>query len=619
MAKNEKHLTPPGPLKLMQTRRYTGYSFRVFYQVDGLSPEEALKYSVLRVTSWLCDKLDKTGYAVSQLPEGGPEDYKTVDDTAFHSFHTDEGVAIDVTSLLSKRIWTLKIKEPDAGVNQSPVTGRFFVTDVGLRLTEDGFVDLGCRITIIDPKDQTDEVPYAFRPAIIRAMFEDERVKMRPDQFYSSKPFIIGNDNSLRDFRRLLADPANAMPCVVFTPANRDVVSPQEVIAFLAKDPPRAPFSTQESVLGHLKKAQAEREAAEQKPIVFDTEEFARKVQAYARVFVLEKGMETKFRNQCGDFRRGAAILFDARKFRSGRKEFFAAASAGQMEIASRYGQLLEETYVYGKHKEWDFTDLLFQDDAEQQERRLQLEEIRNSKEPDSEKIQKLLDENRRLLDQHDMLQYDCYQLSLQNEKERQLGREEAQGKVDELTQKLEEVTAERNAVAQKLFRLEALNSKVVEEFEEEVPTDWSYDRAAEWVQMYYPERLVLLSRAEHGLRKSQFVDSELVYKTLKVLANEGYEHFVAGHIPYADFNAALLAADSGLVEDGVSKACASNTPEQYYVAYNGKTRMMERHVKHGKIVRDPRRCMRIYFFGDKDTGRLVIGWLTSHLDTATT
>ena len=70
-----------------------------------------------------------------------------------------------------------------------------------------------------------------------------------------------------------------------------------------------------------------------------------------------------------------------------------------------------------------------------------------------------------------------------------------------------------------------------------------------------------------------------------------------------------------------ISSSRAGEAGDEYYVTYplEGETkRMLEQHLRKGS-GREERFCLRIYFFWDKDSKKVIIGWLPSHLDTRAT
>jgi len=77
-------------------------------------------------------------------------------------------------------------------------------------------------------------------------------------------------------------------------------------------------------------------------------------------------------------------------------------------------------------------------------------------------------------------------------------------------------------------------------------------------------------------------------------------------------------------VEEGpsVSDSTLGKFDQQYEVAYQigyRSKQVLERHIKGGSNARDPRYCMRIYFFWDDERQKVVVGHLPSHLDTLST
>ena len=51
----------------------------------------------------------------------------------------------------------------------------------------------------------------------------------------------------------------------------------------------------------------------------------------------------------------------------------------------------------------------------------------------------------------------------------------------------------------------------------------------------------------------------------------------------------------------------------QYYVHYAGEQKFLGNHLKKGSS-KDPSKCLRIYFFWDDETEKVVVGSMTEHL-----
>jgi hypothetical protein len=140
----------------------------------------------------------------------------------------------------------------------------------------------------------------------------------------------------------------------------------------------------------------------------------------------------------------------------------------------------------------------------------------------------------------------------------------------------------------------------------EELPL-WAMDNA---------ERIVVLPRALKGAKKSQYQNPEHIWTALELLAGP-YRLHRLGELSKPDFEAAL--AESGLQLDrSVVPMVAGAQGETYYVRWGRHRRFLDMHLLKGG-GREPRYCMRIYFFWDSESGRCVIGDMPLHLDNSLT
>lgn len=140
-----------------------------------------------------------------------------------------------------------------------------------------------------------------------------------------------------------------------------------------------------------------------------------------------------------------------------------------------------------------------------------------------------------------------------------------------------------------------------------------------QWVSTALSGKLVLHAKAKASLAKAVYDDSDRVYEALCFLAFE-YRNCCqprtakrAGE-PTAsrkaeDRLAALHMKESRSISDG------QPTSADYYVDYGGSRVMLDRHLAHG-VSRDPRRCLRVYFFYDAEEDLVVVGHLPNHLPT---
>jgi len=156
-------------------------------------------------------------------------------------------------------------------------------------------------------------------------------------------------------------------------------------------------------------------------------------------------------------------------------------------------------------------------------------------------------------------------------------------------------------------------------------PYPTSLDGLSEWVTSNHGATVILHPRAKNAVNKSRFEDIALIYQGVELLARE-YHTMRTTSPEHAERNRALC--DKRLQELGfelapsISQSRAGEEGDEYRVYYPPgqleKKRTLDLHLKKGSD-RDERFCLRIYFFWDDDSAKVVIGWLPSHLDTRAT
>ncbi|MBC8738563.1 hypothetical protein F6X40_17535 [Paraburkholderia sp. UCT31] len=124
-------------------------------------------------------------------------------------------------------------------------------------------------------------------------------------------------------------------------------------------------------------------------------------------------------------------------------------------------------------------------------------------------------------------------------------------------------------------------------------------------------ERIVILPRALNGAKKSQYQSPATIMASLEILAGPYRDHRL-GRTSKAEFEAAL-AAEGLQLAGSVAPAIAGEQGDAYFVNWGGRRRFLEFHLLKGG-GREPRYCMRIYFFWDAETERCVVGVMPQHL-----
>lgn len=137
------------------------------------------------------------------------------------------------------------------------------------------------------------------------------------------------------------------------------------------------------------------------------------------------------------------------------------------------------------------------------------------------------------------------------------------------------------------------------------------YSEIPDWINNNFSGRIELLPRAVRSLKEASYKDINLVCRLIECLGTTYYGMRM-------NFNEKELY-DNTLkqlgVEDlpAISDSSAGQQGDEYYPIYNGKKHKLDRHLTKGNS-RDPRECLRIYYFWDDDASILVIGSLPGHL-----
>lgn len=129
-------------------------------------------------------------------------------------------------------------------------------------------------------------------------------------------------------------------------------------------------------------------------------------------------------------------------------------------------------------------------------------------------------------------------------------------------------------------------------------------------------ERIIILPRAISATKRSSYDDPKVLYQALELLANE-FTQMKLGKLDRSAFTQRALETGVEL-RASVTPAIASSFGEQYFVRWGGSRRLLDQHLTKG-VSRDPRYCLRIYFFFDEAAGKVVVGSMPSHLDTGAT
>ena len=141
-----------------------------------------------------------------------------------------------------------------------------------------------------------------------------------------------------------------------------------------------------------------------------------------------------------------------------------------------------------------------------------------------------------------------------------------------------------------------------------EVSLPGSWSDFTDWCDIHLAGRVTLSPRARRGVRSPHFEDVKLAARCLRWLAIHYRNRRLGG-------GEGTLKAQA--VEDGVWNApCGS---DQFNLNWRGGQHTANWHIKNGGNTRDPKRCLRIYYFWDATTKQVVIAEMPAHRRTGAT
>lgn len=155
------------------------------------------------------------------------------------------------------------------------------------------------------------------------------------------------------------------------------------------------------------------------------------------------------------------------------------------------------------------------------------------------------------------------------------------------------------------------LCEKLDKNIDDDIPLVSEYSDIPNWVDQFLSDRLYLHPRARRMLNDAEYEDVEQVCKALILLATsyrDKARHAIT--IEQYEEECNKLSLDEAA---SISKTQAGRFAEEYYIDYKGKSMLLDRHLTDG-TNREPRYCLRIYFFWDSEAQMVVVGSLPAHL-----
>ena len=177
----------------------------------------------------------------------------------------------------------------------------------------------------------------------------------------------------------------------------------------------------------------------------------------------------------------------------------------------------------------------------------------------------------------------------------------------------LQAANAAKAQALERLHRIRLLEQRLAQKVEkQEVAIPDTLEQFEDWCRENLAGAVELVGRAFQGVRKSEYHDPQLIYRSLLLLRDHYVPMRVEGSPERREaYQRALsdLQLEESATGDGVKYAS-----DLYSVQYGGGRRSLDRHLKGGDS-RDRRFGFRVYFFWDDEGQVAVVGWLPSHLD----
>ncbi|WP_374371986.1 hypothetical protein [Dongia sp.] len=167
-----------------------------------------------------------------------------------------------------------------------------------------------------------------------------------------------------------------------------------------------------------------------------------------------------------------------------------------------------------------------------------------------------------------------------------------------------EQVRASAYRVQQLLDRIR--NENGYSDADVELPISW--ESLISWCDVQLAGRVTLSPLARRSIKSAEFEEVEVAAKCLLWLANECRSRRIEG-------GEGTLRDE--VVMDGIRNAhCGA---DQFDLDWQGQRHTADWHIKNGGNTRDPKRCLRIYYFWDMLTQQIVIAQMPAHRRTGAT
>ena len=174
----------------------------------------------------------------------------------------------------------------------------------------------------------------------------------------------------------------------------------------------------------------------------------------------------------------------------------------------------------------------------------------------------------------------------------------------EQAKQRADDAERERDELRTRAEQLAGLVRSLGGDPNAEIPFPTRWDEVAAWCDQSLEGRVSLTGSARRELGGAELLDVGLAAQCLSWLGYEYRDGRMRGGDPE-------LHGRIGEIDDGVfNLPCGGDSFE---CTWDGRRHTVDWHIKRGANTRDPRRCLRIYYFWDDHTQRVVVASMPAH------
>ena len=184
----------------------------------------------------------------------------------------------------------------------------------------------------------------------------------------------------------------------------------------------------------------------------------------------------------------------------------------------------------------------------------------------------------------------------------------DVQQRAEEAERARAEAEAERERAVRRVARLEGMVRSMGGNADAEIPFPIVWSDFVAWSDENLEGRVELTGSARREIDAAAYEDVGLVARCLLWLADEYREARIGGNNPN------LMGRIDAIDEGVFNRPCGGDS---FDCVWNGRSWRVDWHIKSGANTRDPRRCLRIYYFWDDESRKVVIASMPAHRRSA--